>query len=183
MNDSSRPTDSAIRKEQKENAKNEQGLSAPTVYEIISLEGIEEMRRPTKSLWWSGVVAGIAISLSLYMMAALRLGLEGSSAGILEKFGYSVGFLIVVLSRLQLFTVLANLCGTFCAAIIPLTLPMFTDAHVAAMLDISRHYAHRPMVEVFFSAIPAGFMVAIMVWIQVILLVVRYCSQVLLMLR
>ena len=193
MNDSSRPTDSAIRKEQKENAKNEQGLSAPTVYEIISLEGIEEMRRPTKSLWWSGVVAGIAISLSLYMMAALRLGLEGSSAGILEKFGYSVGFLIVVLSRLQLFTentvtpilpalnnpsrsmllkvlrlwaivILANLCGTFCAAIIPLTLPMFTDAHVAAMLDISRHYAHRPMVEVFFSAIPAGFMVAIMVW-------------------
>lgn len=174
--------------------KNAQGLSAPTVYEIISREGLEEMGRPAKSLWFSGIVAGLAISVSLYSMAALRVGLEGvSGAGVLEKLGYSVGFLIVVLSRLQLFTentitpilplfrtrdkqmvwqvarlwgivFLANVCGTFIAAVIPLYSPMFAPEHVTAMMDISLHFAHRPLGEVFVSAIPAGFLVAAMVW-------------------
>lgn len=171
-----------------------QGLSSPTVYEIISREGLEEMSRPTKSLWFSGVIAGIAISLSLYVMAALRIGLgDTGGASVLEKFGYCVGFLIVILSRLQLFTentitpilpalthrdstmlrkvsrlwcivFLANLCGTLIAATIPLVTPMFSPEHVAAMLDISLHFAHRPYAEIFFSAIPAGFMVAVLVW-------------------
>ena len=170
-----------------------QGLSSPTVYEIISLEGQEEMDRPAKSLWYSGIIAGLAISMSLYVMAALRIKLEGTGLEILEKFGYSVGFLIVILSRLQLFTentitpilpalsdrssemlwrvarlwgivFVANMCGTFIAAAMPLLLPMFSSEHVAAMLDISMHFAERPLMEVLVSAVPAGFLVAIMVW-------------------
>ena len=170
-----------------------QGLSSPTVYEIIALEGQEEMERPAKSLWFSGIVAGLAISMSLYVMAALRVELEGSGLEILEKFGYSAGFLIVILSRLQLFTentitpilpalsqrstvmmwrvvrlwsivFVANLIGTFIAAIAPLLVPVFTSEHVSAMLDISMHFAERPLFEVFVSAIPAGFLVAVMVW-------------------
>ena len=189
-NATSSDSDQAVEKD----VKAAQGLSSPTVYEIISREGLEEMGRPAKSLWFSGVVAGLAISLSLYSMAALRVGLEGvSAAGLLEKFGYSIGFLIVVLSRLQLFTentitpilpalrtrkkqmvwrvgrlwsivFLANVCGTFIAALIPLYLPMFSPEHVNAMMDISLHFAHRPLGEVFISAIPAGFLVAAMVW-------------------
>jgi len=174
-------------------AKNAQGLSSPTVYEIISLEGIEEMKRPAKSLWWSGVAAGLAISLSLYVMAALRISLEGDGPSPIEKLGYCFGFLVVVLSRLQLFTentitpilpalknreatmlwgvarlwgivLLANLAGTFLAAAIPTVVPTVGAEHYAAMLDISRHFSERGYSSVFFSAIPAGFMVAAMVW-------------------
>ena len=170
-----------------------QGLSSPTVYEIIAREGREEMERPARSLWFSGVVAGLAISMSLYVMAALRIELEGTGLEILEKFGYSVGFLIVILSRLQLFTentitpilpmlsqrssamvwrvarlwsivFIANLCGTFIAGSMPLLMPVFSAEHVAAMLDISMHFAERPLLEVFVSAVPAGFLVAVMVW-------------------
>lgn len=171
-----------------------QGLASTTVYEIIAREGIEEMGRPTKSLWFSGIVAGLAISVSLYAMAALRVELgDISGAKVLEKLGYSVGFLIVILSRLQLFTentitptlpalqhpsskmfrqvarlwaivFAANLCGTFIAAAIPLHLPMFVPEHVDAMLDISMHFAERPLLIVLVSAIPAGFLVAVLVW-------------------
>ncbi|MDC0434824.1 formate/nitrite transporter family protein [bacterium] len=180
-------------KSSSEQAEDELGLSSLTVYEIISLEGLEEMRRPLKSLWWSGVIAGLAISMSLYVMAALRITLPGEGKHILENFGYAVGFLIVILSRLQLFTentitpilpalksgraamgwqvlrlwsvvFIANLVGTFIAAAIPLVTPMFSTEHVDAMLEISHHFADRPLNEVFFSAIPAGFLVAVMVW-------------------
>ena len=57
-------------KSSSDQAENELGLSSLTVYEIISLEGLEEMRRPLKSLWWSGIIAGLAISMSLYVMGA-----------------------------------------------------------------------------------------------------------------
>jgi len=176
-----------------DDAKNAQGLSSPTVYEIISLEGIEEMKRPLTSLWWSGVAAGLAISLSLYVMAALRISLDGEGPSPIEKLGYCFGFLVVVLSKLQLFTentitpilpalkhrkatmvwsvarlwgivLVANLTGTFLAAFIPTYFPTVGADHYAAMLDISLHFSERAYSSVFFSAIPAGFMVAAMVW-------------------
>lgn len=170
--------------------------SAPTVYETISQDGVEEMERPLKSLWWSAVAAGLCISISLYAMGAIKhvLGdMQGAAA--LYKFGYCAGFLIVVLGRMQLFTentitpvlpalkeksfaaalrvgrlwgvVLAgNLAGTFIAALLPVVLPITTDAHMATILDISQHFADRSVVDSFFSAIPAGFLVAAMVWMM-----------------
>jgi formate/nitrite transporter FocA (FNT family) len=168
--------------------------SAPTVYQVISETGREEMNRSTKSLWWSGVAAGLSISLSLYVMAALRVALgDMPGAAAVEKLGYSVGFLVVVLGRLQLFTentitpvlpvlhqpspealrslariwlvvLFANLAGTLAAAALPVVLPVTTDAHSHALLDISMHFAEHDIGSSFFSGIPAGFLVAAMVW-------------------
>ncbi len=165
-----------------------------TVYDVVSRAGIEEMQRPLSSLWWSGLAAGICISISLFMMAALRVALEGvPGAAALEKFGYCFGFLIVVLGRLQLFTentitpvlpamhersleavkcvarlwsvvFVANLFGTFLSASLPLLFPIASDEIGKAVLDISLHFAERTPLESFFTAIPAGFLVAAMVW-------------------
>ena len=180
--------------EHREQASEEKGLSAPTVYEIIAAEGVEEMERPMTSLWWSGVAAGLGISLSLYVMAALRAGLgDTPGAGVIEKFGYCFGFLVVILGRLQLFTentitpilpllrqreqgmfrcvarlwavvLAANLVGTFLAALIPMVLPMGSPELMTALMEISTHFAERGYAHTFFSAIPAGFMVAALVW-------------------
>lgn len=184
------------KRERQHRAEEEAPINAPTVYQIIANDGIEEMERPLSSLWWSGVAAGIAITVSLYMMGALRVSLDGlAGAYTLEKFGYCFGFLIVVLGRLQLFTentitpvlpvlrnrsaasfkciarlwgvvLLANLLGTFLAVFIPYMLPLASEAQNQAMLEISIHFAHRPPVDVFFTAIPAGFLVAAMVWMM-----------------
>ncbi|WP_417513429.1 formate/nitrite transporter family protein [Minwuia sp.] len=170
--------------------------SAPTVYEVIAQDGQEEMHRPVWSLWCSAVAAGLGISISLYAMGALRVSLDGvAGAAAIEKLGYCVGFLIVMLGRLQLFTentitpvlpalrertfdafycvarlwtvvFAGNLVGTFCAAALPVIFPVASDVQMAAVLDISRHFADRSLSHSFFSAIPAGFLVAAMVWMM-----------------
>lgn len=180
--------------ERKKKARDEARLDAPTVYEVIARDGIEEMERPLTSLWWSGVAAGFGISLSLYVMAALRVSLgDTAGAGTLEKFGYCFGFAIVILGRLQLFTentitpvlpvlrnrtaqafkcvgrlwlvvFLANLVGTFCSAALPIVFPIASDEQMTAILEISKHFADRDVVTIFFTAIPAGFLVASLVW-------------------
>jgi len=77
----------------------------PVIYEIVRRLGEEEMSRPMTSLWWSGVAAGLSISFSFLAQAILRAHLPDSSwALLIISLGYSVGFLMVVLSRQQLFT-------------------------------------------------------------------------------
>jgi formate-nitrite transporter family protein len=44
---------------------------APVIYEIVRQLGEEEMARPSVSLWWSGVAAGLSISFSLLAEAVL----------------------------------------------------------------------------------------------------------------
>ena len=63
------------------------------------------MARPAVSLWWSGVAAGISISFSLLAQAILQTHLPDAPwRPLVADLGYSVGFVMVVMSRQQLFT-------------------------------------------------------------------------------
>ncbi|MCJ2188953.1 formate/nitrite transporter family protein [Novosphingobium beihaiensis] len=80
-------------------------LSALTVFSVIRREGEEELRRPASSLWWSGIAAGIGISSSVYAQALLFHAFAAHPhRDLIASLGYSVGFVLVILSRLQLFT-------------------------------------------------------------------------------
>lgn len=80
-------------------------LRAAVVYEIIRTEGEGELARSVAALWWSALAAGLSIGFSVVAQALLRTYLpEVPGAAIIENIGYSVGFLIVILSRQQLFT-------------------------------------------------------------------------------
>src|SRR5580692_3952652 len=77
----------------------------PVIYEIVCRLGEEEMARPVTSLWWSGVAAGLSISFSLLAQAILRAHLPDEAwRPLVTSFGYSIGFVMAVLSRQQLFT-------------------------------------------------------------------------------
>jgi formate-nitrite transporter family protein len=77
----------------------------PVIYEVVRRMGEEELARPAVSLWWSGVAAGLSISFSLLAQAVLQTHLpEKSWTPLLVAAGYPAGFLLVVLSRQQLFT-------------------------------------------------------------------------------
>ncbi len=82
--------------------------SAPraiVVHEAIREEGEEELRRSLSALWWSGLAAGLSMGFSLVGEGILRAHLPDAPwRPLVSKFGYSVGFLIVVLGRQQLFT-------------------------------------------------------------------------------
>ena len=171
-------------------------LQAKTVYAVIQREGEKELNRPMKSLWWSGIIAGIAISTSVVTQGILRSELPASDARwLLENLGYSVGFVIVILGRMQLFTentitpvlpimadyshralgkmaglwgvvLLANLIGTLVWALFADAIAFGTDAQLTGMLEIARHsVVGRSGLDVMLLAIPAGFYVAAIVWL------------------
>jgi formate/nitrite transporter FocA (FNT family) len=169
-------------------------LSAVTVFRIIRSEGEEEMERPAASLWWSGVAAGLGISTSLLAQGILHQALTGQPwAAPVEALGYTLGFMLVILSRLQLFTentlsvvlpvfakpslrnfllsaklwaivLAANFFGTFATALIALTLHTASPEHLAGMLEVSRHAAQTSGWAAAARGIPAGFYMASIVW-------------------
>lgn len=169
-------------------------LSSKEIFEVIREEGEEELERPNASLFWSGIAAGILISLSVLGEAIFRTYLPPADwAYLVENLGYSLGFLAVILGRMQLFTentittvlpvvqdrsltllkrmcvlwmiVLgANVIGAFLVA----TLMAHTSAIPADLLpaieELSRHATGFPAMEGFQRAIPAGLLVASIVW-------------------
>ncbi len=171
------------------------GLRTPVIYEIVRRRGDEEMERPVVSLWWSGVAAGLSISFSLLAQTLLRVRLPDAGwAELLSSVGYSVGFVMVVLGRQQLFTEttitavlpvmakftwpnlgrmgrmwaivwVANTVGTLVAALICAFAPVITPEIRAGMVGIGEHFMQNGWFEMFFKAIAAGFLIAAMVWL------------------
>ena len=165
------------------------------IYEIVRRLGDEEMDRPVTSLWWSGVAAGLSISFSLLAQGVLQAHLPAAPWKVLVvSLGYSVGFLMVVLSRQQLFTestvtavlpvmtrfsrtnlwrlarlwsvvLLANLAGTLVAALLSTFTPVLTPELKAAMLEIAGQITDHSRMEMLFRAIASGFLIATMVWL------------------
>jgi formate/nitrite transporter FocA (FNT family) len=180
--------------EKQEDAKAHQRLAAVTVFETIRREGDEELDRPVVSLWWSGIAAGLALSTSVLAEAILYRAFAGSPAReVVAALGYALGFVIVILSRLQLFTentlsvvlpvlakpsadhvwrsarlwtvvFVANLVGTFVTAFISLKLGTTSPENTAAMLEVSRKVLEQAGWAGFIHAIPAGFFIAAIVW-------------------
>jgi formate/nitrite transporter FocA (FNT family) len=63
------------------------------------------MARPSGSLWWSGVAAGMSISFSLLAQSILQVHLPDAQwRPLISGLGYPAGFIMVVMSRQQLFT-------------------------------------------------------------------------------
>jgi formate/nitrite transporter FocA (FNT family) len=75
------------------------------VYEAIYREGEHELKRTSLALAWSGLAAGLSMGFSFLMEGLLRDYLPDTRwRPAVAKFGYSIGFLIVILGRQQLFT-------------------------------------------------------------------------------
>ncbi|MES1205470.1 MAG: formate/nitrite transporter family protein [Pseudomonadota bacterium] len=88
-----------------EEARRRASPSAEIVYEAVRAEGLEELDRSTAALAWSGIAAGLSMGFSLVAQGLLKARLPDTAwAPLLVRLGYSVGFLVVVLGRQQLFT-------------------------------------------------------------------------------
>ena len=168
--------------------------SALMLFEIVRREGAEELTRPSASLFWSGLAGGLALSFSLAAPGMIQAETEpGTARNLLTPLGYVIGFIIVVFGRLQLFTentiavilplaadftagtvksvlklnavvFTANIIGALLAAVVMGLTPMVEPDHLAGMMEISRKAFDRTAVETLVLGIPAGFLVAAMVW-------------------
>ena len=105
MADPERSTSDGLRDGEREEAEKRSALNVHVVHEAIRLEGEEELRRPSSALAWSGIAAGLSMGFSLVAEALLRSALPDAPwRPLVAKLGYTVGFLVVILARQQLFT-------------------------------------------------------------------------------
>ncbi len=100
------PTPSeALGESERKEAARRSSLGVHIVHEAIRMEGEEELRRPSSALAWSALAAGLSMGFSLVAESLLRSALPDAPwRPLVAKLGYTVGFLVVILGRQQLFT-------------------------------------------------------------------------------
>ena len=172
--------------------------SAPdvaVVYEAIRQEAEAELNRPNAALFWSGLAAGLSIGFSFLAQALLQSSLPDTSwQSLVSKLGYSVGFVIVILGRQQLFTentltpvlqvlqkktltslkdtlrlwgvvLSANMIGTLAFAFILATTAIVDASNLPALKSIALHAVDGGYWNTLLRAIFAGWLIALMVWL------------------
>ncbi len=79
---------------------------AAVVFETVRREGQQELERSNAALAFSGLAAGLSMGFSLVATGMLRAILPAGApwSAVVAQLGYTLGFLIVVLGRQQLFT-------------------------------------------------------------------------------
>jgi len=97
--------DEEKRKKEEAEAEERSAPNPSVVWDAVHGEGCDELRRRPLALMWSGLAAGLSMGFSLIGEGLLRAHLPDTSwRPLVSKLGYSVGFLVVVLGRQQLFT-------------------------------------------------------------------------------
>lgn len=170
-------------------------IGAHIVHETIRREGEQELKRSSSSLAWSGLAAGLSMGFSLVAEGLIAAHLPNTDwAPLISKFGYSVGFLIVVLGRQQLYTettltailpllskrdintalgvlrlwgivLLANLVGTYLFALCIGRTTLFSPHIQQVLVEVSSDKAQGGFGAVFMRAVFAGWLIALMVWL------------------
>ena len=187
--------DEDLRQKNHEKAEERTSISAHVVHEAIRQEGEDELRRPSSALVWSALAAGLSMGFSLVAEGLLHAMLPDAPwRPLISKFGYCIGFLIVILGRQQLFTentltvilpllhrhnwataknvarlwaivLAANLVGTLLFAWVLSHTDIFEAPIKAAFAEIGREAMHRDAGTTFLRAIFAGWLIALMVWL------------------
>lgn len=169
--------------------------SAKVVHEVIRLQGDEELDRPWASLLFSAFAAGIAISASIIAEASIAMRLPAAPwRELVVGLGYPVGFVLVILGNLQLFTentvtavlpvathptarnvgrllrlwalvFAANMAGTLLVAVLMAYRVVLSAEQLTAAVHLAHTALDHPAAEVLLLGMPAGFLVASIAWI------------------
>jgi formate/nitrite transporter FocA (FNT family) len=174
-------------------------ISAPPepvmIHDIIRQDGERELGRSITALSWSGLGAGLSMGFSFLMLSVIRSYLPDSPWRILVSgFGYTTGFMIVVLGRQQLFTestitavlpvltartveavlkmlrlwavvLVANIVGTFLFAWLMSAPDLFDGEVTRSLAAVGREALKDPFWTMAVKAMLAGWLIALMVWL------------------
>jgi formate/nitrite transporter FocA (FNT family) len=165
------------------------------IYQAIYDEGEHELQRSSNALALSGLAAGLSMGFSLVSEALLRVHLPHANwTPLVSKLGYSVGFLVVILGRQQLFTkntltvilpllkkkelallgnvlrlwvlvLTANLVGAFIHGWLLARTTLFDGDVHAAFSEIANASMQPGFGTILLRGIMAGWLIALMVWL------------------
>lgn len=166
------------------------------VYEAVRQEGLDELERSNSALAWSGLAAGLAMGFSLLSEGVLQSHLPDAPwRPLIAKFGYCLGFLLVVLGRQQLFTentltvilpllrkpsarLLGNVARLWLIVLICNLVGALAIAWTMGHTEVVSAEVRRAMEEIGLAAVNqsfgalvirgifAGFLIALMVWLM-----------------
>ncbi len=169
--------------------------SAIVVHETVREEGERELRRSPFALAMSALAAGLSMGFSLIAQGLLHTYIPIPAwRPLLENLGYSLGFLIVVLGRQQLFTentitvilpllahpdrrtfmrvarlwgivFVANIVGAFIIAFILAHTTIFPPTIRQAFVAVADHSLRGDFGFTVMRGIFAGWLIALMVWL------------------
>jgi formate-nitrite transporter family protein len=170
--------------------------SESVVYHAIHHEGEGELERSSSALAWSGLAGGLSMGFSFLALGLLKSHLPEAKWTILvTSLGYTIGFLIIILGRQQLFTentltvvlpllsgrraallanvlrvwavvLAANVVGTLLFALV-LAKTELVDAETWEALKKAAEEAHRgSFAVILLRAIIGGWLIALVVWLM-----------------
>ncbi len=180
---------------QSEEIESQSRPSATLIHETIRAEGEQELRRRWWAILLSGLAAGLSIGLSLVVQGEFHAAItDEATRRLVAPLGYSVGFLVVVLGRQQLFTentltpilpllhhrnlatlvkvlklwalvLIANVAGTWAFGSVLAHTSIFEPALKGAFIELGRHTIEGTFSSTFVRAVFAGWLIALMMWL------------------
>jgi formate/nitrite transporter FocA (FNT family) len=189
--------DDPIEAAQKEQKAEEEGVpEGEIIYRSVRQDGSRSLKWTSGELAWSGLAAGISMGFSLIGEGVLRAHLPPAPwLPLVTKFGYALGFLIVILGRQQLFTeqtltvilpllsteneegslanvarlwvvvLLANIFGTAALAATTAWTGAFSPEVMRAFSEIGQAAMSHAFLSTLVRGVYAGFLIATMVWL------------------
>ncbi|MEA2688991.1 MAG: formate-nitrite transporter family protein [Candidatus Eremiobacteraeota bacterium] len=184
-----------ISEEEVEEVEKRERPRSAVIFETIRREGEADYERASLALFWSAVAAGGSMTFSMITMGVLQAHIADTPwRHLVASFGYTIGFLIVILGRQQLFTEntltpllpmfykpskwrlrqLARLwivifAGNMVAALVTSAVVSFSgafpDETLKAFDELARSATGHPFWVLFAKAIFAGWLIALMVWL------------------
>jgi formate/nitrite transporter FocA (FNT family) len=194
MSEPERSEGQELEPHQRRKAREEESLDAATTYEVVRHEGELELSRSTAALAWSGLAAGLSMGFSMVGQGLLHRYLpEAPWRPAVASFGYSLGFLIVILGSQQLFTentltpvvpllarrepgglrdlarlwavvFAANLAGTFLFGWVAARTAAFDVETRAAFREIALQAVEPRFGTLLLKGVFAGWLIALLVW-------------------
>ena len=169
--------------------------SAHVIHDVVLRQGEDELERPASALAWSGLAAGMSMGFSLVAEGLIHAMLPNSEwRPLISKLGYSLGFLIVIVGKQQLFTentltpiiplmhhkdastfgkvaklwtavFLANVLGTILVAWALADTTAFEPKIQNSFMELAREALKPSFADKVLRGIFAGWLIALLVWI------------------
>ena len=195
QNTSAKPEQGTLDADEQSQASEHSSLRALVIHEILRAEGEEELKRRWGALFWSGLAAGMSMGFSFLSLALIQSALPVAPwSRLIDSFGYTIGFLVVILGRQALFTestltavlpvlvrrdrhtfyltlrfwvavLTSNLIGSLIFAAVISIPGIFSESIVTSLAATAQDAISGSFIPTLVKAILAGWMIALMVWL------------------